>query len=111
MVEGVLDIVYSDLTGPEEVPLAGGTKYIMNLIDNYSNMVWIYLLKGKSQAQETFIEWQALVETKMGCKVKCFHTDGGGEFTSNEFEQYLHKQGIKHQLTAPLMSAQNGWEE
>src|SRR5882724_6824131 len=109
MAEGALDIMYSDLTGPEEVPSAGGTKYIMNLIDDYSNMVWIYLLKEKSQAQETFIEWQALVETKMGHKVKCFCTDGGGKFTSNEFEQYIHKQGIKHQLTAPFTSVQNGW--
>src|SRR5882724_12296310 len=47
----------------------------------------------------------------MGCKVKCFCTDGGGKFMSNEFEQYLCKQGIKHQLTAPFMSVQNGWAE
>jgi len=45
MVEGALDIVYSDLTGPKEIPSAGSTKYIMNLVDNYSNMVGIYLLK------------------------------------------------------------------
>jgi len=49
MAEGALDIIYSDLTGPKEVASAGGAKYIMNLIDNYSNMVWIYLLKEKSQ--------------------------------------------------------------
>ena len=50
MVEGALDIVYSDLTGPNEVPSAGGEKYVMNLVDDHSNMVWIYLLKEKSQA-------------------------------------------------------------
>jgi len=69
MAEGVLDTIYSDLTGPKEVASAGGAKYIMNLVDNHSNMVWIYLFKEKSQARETFTKWQDLVENKRGCKV------------------------------------------
>jgi len=111
VVDGVLDTVYSDLMGPEEFTSAGGAKYIMNLVDNHSNMMWLYLLKEKSQVRETFTEWQALVENEMGRKVKCLHTDNGGEYTSNEFKRYLHKQGIKHQLTAPYTSAQNGCTE
>ena len=105
---GILDIVYSDLTGPEEVASAGGTKYIMILIDNHSSMTWIYLLKEKSQAKDAFIEWRALVENETGQKVGRLHTDVGGEYTSAEFERYLQKQGIEYQLTAPYILAQNG---
>jgi len=36
---------YSNLTGPEEVASAGGAKYIMNVLDDYLSMTWIYLLK------------------------------------------------------------------
>ena len=105
---GILDIVYLDLTGPEEVASAGGEKYIMILIDDHLSMMWIYLLKEKSQAKDAFIEWRALVENETGQKVGRLHTDVGGEYTSAEFERYLQKQGIEYQLTAPYILAQNG---
>jgi hypothetical protein len=31
-----------------------GNKYIMSFIDDYTRMGWVYLLKDKSQAFETF---------------------------------------------------------
>ena len=48
------------------------------------------------------------VKSESGVKVGIFRTDSGGEYTSDEFETYLHKEGIYHQLTAPHTSAQNG---
>jgi hypothetical protein len=62
----LLDIVYSDLTGPKDVVSAGGAKYILNFIDDHSDMLWIYLLKEKSNATDAFKGWKALVETEMG---------------------------------------------
>ena len=78
----ILDIVYSDLTGPEEVALAGGAKYIMILIDDHLSMMWIYLLKEKSQGKDAFIEWWALIENETGQKVGRLCTDVGGDYTS-----------------------------
>ena len=70
--------MYLDLTGPEEVASAGGEKYIMILIDDHLSMMWIYLLKEKSQAKYAFIEWWDLVENETGQKVRCLCTDVGG---------------------------------
>jgi hypothetical protein len=36
------------------VPSANGNKYIMNFINDYTTMCWVYLMKDKSQAFETF---------------------------------------------------------
>ena len=47
----------------------------------------------------------------MGWSVKIFCTDNGGEFTSDEFENYLKKEGIKHELTIPKCPEQNGVAE
>ena len=62
-----------------------------------------------------FLEWKALVEKSSGRKVKVFRTDngggGGGEYTSTEFENYLKKEGITHQLTVPKTPEQNGVAE
>jgi len=84
-----LDIIYSDITGPEDIPMAGGNHYIINFINDHSDMLWLYLIKEKSDAIRVFKEWQALVEKEIGRTVKCYHTDNGGEFTSNTFEMHL----------------------
>ncbi|CAB4035877.1 Retrovirus-related Pol poly from transposon TNT 1-94 [Paramuricea clavata] len=56
-------------------------------------------------------EWKALVETSTGRRLKVFRTDNGGEYTSTEFENYLKKEGITHQLTVPKTPEQNGVAE
>jgi len=108
---GLLDVVYSDLMGPEDVRTVGGAHYILNFVDDCSDMLWIYLLKEKSEAPGIFKGWRAQVENETGRKVKCYRTDNGGEFTSNKFETYLLNAGVKHQVTAPYTSAQNGRSE
>jgi hypothetical protein len=36
------------------IPYTNGNKYMMYFIDGYTRMCWVYLLKDKSQAFETF---------------------------------------------------------
>lgn len=38
-----LDYVHSDLWEPSRVPLHGGAKYFLSIIDDYSRKVWIYI--------------------------------------------------------------------
>ena len=64
--KGILDIIYSDLTGPEDVTSAGRAKYILNFINDLSGMTWTYLIKEKSQAETVFVKWHALVENETG---------------------------------------------
>ena len=40
--------------------------------------------------------------------MKILHTNNGGEFTSDEFETYLKREGIKQELTIPKCPEQNG---
>ena len=103
--------VHSDITGPEDVGTPYGEKYMLNFVDDYSGMAWIYPLKKKSDAFGVFREWKSLVENETGENVKLFHTDNGGEYTSGSLAQYLHDEGIHHQTTAPYTSAENGKSE
>ena len=81
---------------------------MLNFVDDYSGMVWIYPLKKKSDAFASFQEWKALVTNKTGKHIKIFHTDNGGEYISESFAHYLHNEGINHQTTRPHTSAKNG---
>ncbi|KAH9649106.1 hypothetical protein KPL70_025861 [Citrus sinensis] len=43
--KGTLDYIHSDLWGPAQTTSLSGAKYFISLIDDYSRMVWVYLLK------------------------------------------------------------------
>jgi hypothetical protein len=57
-----LELVHSDLCGPMPTPSANGNKYFMTFVDDYSRMCWIYCLKTKSEAFQTFKDFHALIE-------------------------------------------------
>jgi hypothetical protein len=52
-----------------------------------------------------------MVENESNCKLMCLRTDKGGEFTSNEFNEYCCSNGIKRQLTTAYTPQQNGVSE
>jgi transposase InsO family protein len=65
-------------------------------------------LKYKSEALEKFKEWKALSEKESGKQVKRFCTNGGGEYTSKKFAQYLKSQGILKETTTSYTPQSNG---
>jgi len=73
--------MYANLTSPEDMPSAGGAKYILNLIDGLSGMTWMHFIKEKSHTKKAFIQWCTLMENESGQQVKCLQTDNGGKFT------------------------------
>lgn len=74
---------------------------IMTFIDDYTRMCWVYLLKDKSQAFDTFKNFHVWIQNEAQSHMDTFHTDNGGGFTSNDFGKYLYQHGIKHQTTFP----------
>lgn len=50
----LLGVVHSDVCGPFEVPSLGGNKYFVSFVDEYSRMLWIYLIKTKGEVFEIF---------------------------------------------------------
>jgi hypothetical protein len=107
----LLEKVFSDIMGPEDVQTPMGELYVLNFIDDCSDKMWVYPQKKKSNAAATFKSWKAIVEKETGLEVKTYCMDNGGEFTSKEFEEYLREQGVKHEVTAPYSSAQTGKSE
>ncbi|GJZ03033.1 retrovirus-related pol polyprotein from transposon TNT 1-94 [Tanacetum coccineum] len=106
--QGVIEYVHSDLWGPSQVESLGGKRYFLSIVDDYSRMVWVYILRFKHEAFGKFKEWKQLVENQTGKTVKKLRTDKGLKFCNQEFEQLCDKSGIARHLTVARTSQQNG---
>jgi len=108
-----LELVHSDLTGPMKEATFSGGRYLAIYIDDFSRKVFFYILKKKSDNFAAFKEFHKLMEVQYGnkFKLKHLHSDNGGEYTSNEFDDYCKKNGIKHTFTAPYTPEHNGVAE
>ncbi|KAE8675254.1 hypothetical protein F3Y22_tig00111689pilonHSYRG00088 [Hibiscus syriacus] len=107
--KSVIELVHSDVWQAPVTSL-GGAKYFVSFIDDYSRRCWVYPIKKKSDVFSTFKNFKALVEFDSGNKIKCFRTDDGGEYTSEEFDDFYWKEGIKRQFTLANTPQQNGAE-
>jgi len=110
-VKHVLNVVHSDTRGPIKVPTYSGNRYFITFVDEYSRMLWLYLIKLKSDALEVFKKFKVLAEKQSGMKLKILRTDGGGEYTYRDFETYCTNQGIIHEVIAPYTPLHNGLAE
>ncbi|MBW0537181.1 hypothetical protein O181_076896 [Austropuccinia psidii MF-1] len=96
-----------DVCGPTSPMSCGGNKYVFQLIDGYSHMRFIYLLKSKSECFGKFIEFQRLAENQTGRQIKTIISDNGGEFVNSKFQELFSTRGIIHQPTSPYTPQQN----
>lgn len=49
-----LDVVYSDICGHMEVSILAGNRYFITFVDEFSRMVWVFLIQLKSEPLEVF---------------------------------------------------------
>lgn len=70
----------------------GGSRYFLSIIDDFSRMLWVYVLKSKDNTFESFKTLRKMVENQVGRKVKVIRTDNGLEFCNRDFDQ-MCKEG------------------
>ena len=69
------------------------------------------MISAKSEVFDMFKQFQAQIERLTNQKIRHLRSDGGGEYCSNNFQQYLKNEGIIHIITAPHTPQDNGGAE
>lgn len=87
-------MIHSDVKESLELSLRRA-KYFVSFIDDYSRRCWMYPIKKKSDVFPIFKGFKAQVKLETEKKIKCLRTDNGGEYTSDEFDAFCQKEGIK----------------
>lgn len=105
----ILELVHTDLCGPIEPADKNGYRYAIAFTDDYSGMIFPYFLKTKSAATKATEKF--IADCAPHGKIKTFRSDGGTEFTGQEFQTLLRSNGIRHETSAPYSPHQNGTAE
>ena len=104
-----MQLIHTDVVGPLQARSHSGKRYAIVFTDDYTRWSEIHFMALKSEAPAKFQLFSAKIE-KYG-KIEMLRTDGGGEYGSSEFTEYLRMKGIEHQITAPYSPASNGISE
>lgn len=91
-----------------QVETLGGNKYFLLFINDCTRKFWVYLIRRKREVLQVFQKFKSLVERQSGQKIKVLRTDGGGEYTSTEFNNFCENHGIVHEVTPPYTPQHNG---
>ena len=106
-----MEIVHTNLSGPTKTRGFYGERYFMIFVDDFTRMMWVVFLKENFEAFEKFKLFKNRVENESGVKINWLRSDGGREFTSNEFTILCQVNDIKRQLSTPKTPEKNGISE
>lgn len=73
----------------------------LTIVDDYSRVVWVFLLKHKNDVTWYLIDFHKWVKTQFENCIKRLRCDNGGEFTSNCMLEFYVDQGITLETTCP----------
>ncbi|XP_075086222.1 uncharacterized protein LOC142168944 [Nicotiana tabacum] len=102
-LQSIKDKVDKYLWDPYRVTTFDGNKYFLTIVDDYSRMTWVFLLKQKSDVFLCLQHFFRFVKTQFNKTIKVIKTDNGTELPSSVIEnlspyEMLHnrKPSLKH---------------
>ncbi|KAI5313872.1 hypothetical protein L3X38_043048 [Prunus dulcis] len=105
-----LALIHSDVWSSSNKSVFGFQYYVL-FVDNFSRYSWIFPMRLKYEVFSLFVKFKSLVENLFSTKIKALQTDGGGEYTSHIFHNFLVTHGIDHRISCPHHPEQNGLAE
>ena len=87
--------MHTNLCGPIGIESYIGEKFFILFVDDYFRMMTVMYLRQKLETFKKFKWYLARVEKETGKILKCLRSDKGGEFISNEFNNFCIERGIK----------------
>jgi transposase InsO family protein len=100
-----------DLAGPSAEASIDGGRYVLMIVDDYSQYYHIDILKSKDEAFGRIREFVLQWKKQLDLPVKTIRSDKGGEFVHHCVRDFLKEKGLVQELTTPYTPEQNGVAE
>ncbi|GJZ32152.1 retrovirus-related pol polyprotein from transposon TNT 1-94 [Tanacetum coccineum] len=105
--KGWLNLLYMELCGPMRIESINGKKYILVIVDDYSQYTWTLFLRTKDETPEVLKDFLNMIQRNLQSQVITIHTDRGTEFLNKTLHAYFKEEGIEHQTSTPRTPEQN----
>ncbi|GKE80699.1 retrovirus-related pol polyprotein from transposon TNT 1-94, partial [Tanacetum coccineum] len=106
-----LYFLHMDLCGLMHVTSVNGKKYILVIVDDYSQFTWVKFLRSKDEAPDFIIKFLKMIQVRLQVTVRRIRTDNGTEFANQTLREYYEKIGISHETYVARSPQQNGIAE
>ncbi|CAI7866803.1 unnamed protein product [Closterium sp. NIES-53] len=100
-----------DVWGPAPTRGPERERYCLVVVDDYSRYTTVFPLMKKSEVTSTLTQWLLATEGTRGSRVRCLHSDRGGDFRSGILAGFCGEHGIRQSWTLPESRQQNGVAE
>src|SRR5436190_4132207 len=109
--QSLFDLVHCDIWGPARISSVSGFNYYLVLIDDYSRVSWVHLLKDRRGISVVLESFFKLIKTQFDKSIKVFQSDNALEFMQQSVIDLCSSYGTIHQTSCPHTSPQNGVAE
>nr|GEU39259.1 retrovirus-related Pol polyprotein from transposon TNT 1-94 [Tanacetum cinerariifolium] len=83
-----LYFLHMDLCSPMRVASVDGKKYILVIVDDYSQFTWVKCLITKDEAPDFIIKFLKMIQLRLKAPVRRIRTDNGTEFVNQILREY-----------------------
>lgn len=104
-------LIHSDIWGPSNIPNISGARWFVIFVDNCIRVVWLYLLKTKSEVSQIFPTFNNMIQNQFGVEIKRFRFDNAKDFFNQSLSLFFQKKCIIHESSCPYTPQQNGVAE
>ena len=87
-------LIHSDIWGPSTIPNVFGACWFVSLIDDCTRVIWIFLLKQKSDVSIVIPNFHSMVQNQFRVQIKSFRTDNARDYFNKILLPYFQSQGI-----------------
>nr|GEU65272.1 retrovirus-related Pol polyprotein from transposon TNT 1-94 [Tanacetum cinerariifolium] len=89
-----LYLLHMDLCGLMRVESVNGKKYILVIVDDFSQFTWVKCLRSKDEALDFIIKFLKMIQVRLKVPVHRIRTDNGTEFVNQTLREYYEQADI-----------------
>ena len=88
-----------------------GFRYFVTFVDDYSQTIWLYLIKNRSELFSHFRAFYAEIKTRFHTSVQNLRSDNAKEYLFEQFQSFMLQNDIFHQTSCVDTPSHNGVAE
>ncbi|GJX45693.1 retrovirus-related pol polyprotein from transposon TNT 1-94 [Tanacetum coccineum] len=98
-IQEKLYLLHMDLCGPKRIQSINGRKYILVIVDDFSQFTWVKFLRSKDEVLEFVIKFLKMIQVRLNATVRNIRTDNGTESVNQTLKAYYEEVKISHQTS------------